>query len=105
MSPDPSDSISKKKNHPIDAIVVCQAAATEHRRNDVGARGGLRLLLRNMMNHRTPPNVPALFPDSVFGFGDAAIAAAAAAAASSSYYGHTPTTRHSHSADPLMDGE
>lgn len=69
-------------------------------RNDVGARGGLRLLLRNMMNHRTPPNVPALFPDSVFGFGDAAIAAAA-----SSYYGHTPTTRHSHSADPLMDGE
>ncbi|UQC83261.1 uncharacterized protein CLUP02_08755 [Colletotrichum lupini] len=27
MFPDPSDSISKKKNYPIDAIVVCQAVA------------------------------------------------------------------------------
>ncbi|KAK1533751.1 hypothetical protein CPAR01_10459 [Colletotrichum paranaense] len=86
MFPDPSDSISKKKNHPIDAIVVCQAVATEHRgqsanpsaihslsvnagRNDLGARCGLRLPPGNMMNHRTPLNVPALFPDSVFGFG------------------------------------
>ncbi|KAI3543054.1 hypothetical protein CABS01_03308 [Colletotrichum abscissum] len=69
MFPDPSDSISKKKNHPIDAIVVCQAVATEHRRNDLGARCGLRLLPGNMMNHRTPLNVPALFPDSVFGSG------------------------------------
>ncbi|KXH59472.1 hypothetical protein CNYM01_12286 [Colletotrichum nymphaeae SA-01] len=68
-------------------------------RNDFGARSGLRLPPGNMMNHRTPPNVPALFPDSVFGFGAAAIAAAAP------YYGHTPTTRHSHSADPLMDWE
>ncbi|KAK1492242.1 hypothetical protein CTAM01_10036 [Colletotrichum tamarilloi] len=99
MFPDPSDSISKKKNHPIDAIVVCQAIATEHRRNDLGARCGLRLPPGNMMNHRTPLNVPALFPGSVFGFG------AVRHRRRRPYDGHTPITRHSHSADPLMDWE
>ncbi|OHF03547.1 hypothetical protein CORC01_01266 [Colletotrichum orchidophilum] len=52
------------QNHPIDPILVCPTAATEHRRNEVGACGGLRLPPGDMMNHRIPPNVPALFPDS-----------------------------------------